>query len=249
MQSSSSTYNRIYESGDYEVRYRVNINGVDYAQTSLWEIRTSRKLFGENNPLFGCTAVGEIDVTITNDGRAIPPKARIRPYIQLYSPTLRLTSEWIQKGEFFIDTREEDDTDDIDLLIFHGYDAMRKAMVKYPSSTLEWSNRSPTTYQVVCEIVCHMFSIENWQASSYIETETRQKLQANPYIVNFPAQYTMSEVLGSIAAMYGGNFCMSDTGKLRLVSLADLPEETYYLVTERGNCITFGGTRILLRSV
>ena len=249
MQSPPYNFNTIYESGDYEVRYRVNINGVDYSQSSIWEIKTSRKLFGENNPLFGCTAVGEIDLTITNDGRPIPPKASIKPYIQLYSPTLRLTSNWVQKGEFFIDSREQDDTDDIDLLMFHGYDAMRKAMVKYPSSTLEWSSRSPKAYQVVTEIVCHMFNIERGQAYYYIDQETRQKLQENPYIVNFPAQYTMAEVLGSIAAMYGGNFCMSDTGMLRLVSLADLPEETYYLVTERGNCITFGGTRILLRSV
>ncbi len=52
---------------------------------------------------------------------------------------------------------------------------------------------------------------------------------------------------GKIAAMHGGSFCMSDEGKLLYIGFTELPNETYYLVTQTGNHITFGGKRILLR--
>jgi hypothetical protein len=56
----------------------------------------------------------------------------------------------------------------------------------------------------------------------------------------------MREVLGFIAAMYGGNWVITKEGKLSLITLAGLPEETNYLVTNFGNPITFGGDRILV---
>ena len=50
----------------------------------------------------------------------------------------------------------------------------------------------------------------------------------------------MREVLGIIAASYGGNFVMSDEGMLLLIRLADLPKETNLLITEYGDTIVFG---------
>jgi hypothetical protein len=61
-----------------------------------------------------------------------------------------------------------------------------------------------------------------------------------------PFGYTMREMLGYIASAYGGNFIISDDRKLLLVPLGGLRSETYYLVTEGGNPITFGGDRILV---
>ena len=49
-----------------------------------------------------------------------------------------------------------------------------------------------------------------------------------------------------IAAAYAGNFIISPTGELRLVSMFDLPPETRHLITEDGYKITFGGDYILL---
>lgn len=39
---------------------------------------------------------------------------------------------------------------------------------------------------------------------------------------------------------------MTDAGQLRLVTFGEIPAETYYLVTEYGSAITFGGDRILV---
>ena len=124
-----------------------------------------------------------------------------------------------------------------------GYDAMRKANQKYPSSTLTWDATHPTTLQVVREIARFM--------GVSVDSRTVTALQYEPYVVGFPAQYTMAEVLGSIAAMYGSNFCMSDQGALLLVGLGELGPESWLLMNERGQYITFGTganvTRIVTR--
>ena len=49
-----------------------------------------------------------------------------------------------------------------------------------------------------------------------------------------------------IAAAYAGNFIISPTGDLRLVSMFDMPPETRHLITEDGYKITFGGLYILV---
>ena len=49
-----------------------------------------------------------------------------------------------------------------------------------------------------------------------------------------------------IAAAYAGNFVISPTGELRLVSMFDLPPETRNLITEDGYKITVGGIYILV---
>jgi len=248
MQSAPANYNSIYAEGDYDTEYKVNIDGTDYDQSLIWSMKTSRALFTQNTPMIGNAMVGQIDLTITKPDVEIPRMAKIKPYIRLYSRKRRIYSGWLQKGEFFIDTRPLDESDGINTIDIQGYDAMRKANQKYPSSTLTWSASSPTALSVVYEIAGHIFGVERTQAYRYVDTETQNKLMRYSRVIGFPAQYTMAEVLGSIAAMYGGNFIISDIGQLKLVGLMDLPTETYYLINEKGNYITFGGTRILLRT-
>jgi len=71
-------------------------------------------------------------------------------------------------------------------------------------------------------------------------------LMDKAYSIPLPTGYTYREVLGYIASMYVGCFVMSDTGKLRLVTITELPPETNYLIDQTGDAITFGGDRILV---
>ena len=66
------------------------------------------------------------------------------------------------------------------------------------------------------------------------------------YKFPLPVGYSMREVLCMIAAAYAGNFIISPTGELRLVSMFDLPSETRHLITDDGYKITFGGDYILV---
>ena len=71
---------------------------------------------------------------------------------------------------------------------------------------------------------------------------------------NFPVQYpvddegdmTMREALSRIAVANAGNWVISDNGELLLVGLNSVPAQTNYLITNTGDAILFGGTRILV---
>ena len=250
MQAAPTNYNSIYEEGDYDVLYKVNIDGTDYDQDKIWSMKSSRACFTANTNFVGNALVGQIDLTVTKPEVDFSKMACIKPYIRLYSRPRRIYSGWLQKGQFYIDNRETDESDGITTLVIKGYDLMRKTNQLYPSSTLQWDATHPTAFQVVKEIASHMFGVSlstvNTYPTRYIESETVTLLSNTSHIVGFPAQYTMAEVLGSIAAMYGSNFIISDTGKLKMARLMDLPTETFLLVDEKGNLITFGGYGIEL---
>ena len=68
-----------------------------------------------------------------------------------------------------------------------------------------------------------------------------------PYTVEYPNDYTMREALGFIAAAHGGNFIITDAGRLLLHTTAALPAETNFLVeSETGGAILLGEVRLLV---
>ena len=56
----------------------------------------------------------------------------------------------------------------------------------------------------------------------------------------------MREALSRIAIANAGNWVISDDGELLLVGLNSVPAQTNYLITNTGDAILFGGTRILV---
>ena len=144
-------------------------------------------------------------------------------------------SEWIPKGTFYIDTRETTKNGDgLNILSVHGFDAMLFAEREYPSTELQW----PALDTDVVREIASFMGVEVDERTWDVMTST--------YALPLPVGYTMREELGYIASMYVGSFVMTDAGKLRLVSILDLPEETNYLIDYAGDRITFGGYRILV---
>ena len=79
-----------------------------------------------------------------------------------------------------------------------------------------------------------------------VTLDSRTALNA-AYQVEYPNDYTMREVLGHVAAAHGGNWVMTDAGKLLLLRLGDIPAETRYLVDDAdGAALLFGNVRIVL---
>ncbi len=236
--SNIQNYDQIVGAGDYSEETKITINGVDYGEEDIKPPRTYLSLFGGGNPTIGKAVVGEIDVEMKHPVENIPRAAEVRVYSRVFNSSL--TSGWVAGGVYYISTREKNEKGNT--LSFHGFDAMLRAEVKYPSSELEWSATSPKPYQVLNEI------------SEYLDIELDERTTAVirdnvDYVIPFPAQYTLREVLGSIAAMYSGSFIISPLGKLQLVRFGVMPDESYYIITEGGNAITFGGIRILRREV
>lgn len=203
-----------------------------FDESTLISIHTSSMVF-KNAPSVGNTIASEIEISMLKPMADIPRQARLVPYVRLSDGNRH--SEWLQKGVYFIDTREyEADHSGIETLVIHGYDAMLKAEQDYPASTMSWP---AIDIDVVMEIA---------RAMGVSVDKRTFKAMNHSYRINYPAGYSQREVLGNIAAMYGGNFLMSDLGELRLALLAEIPPETRYLVDNAGYSITFGGDRILV---
>lgn len=204
-----------------------------YDEATLISVNTDSRVFSEDTPSVGDCISSQIDIEMLKPYGEIPPMARIVPYVRLTDGVRH--SEWIQKGVYYIDTREKkEDGSSVEKIIIHGFDDMLKAEQDYPSSTLSWPARD---IDVVREIASFM--------GVSVDARTVQQMTWG-YLVQYPGDYSCREVLGYIAAMYAGCFIMSDLGELRLVGLTDIPEETRYLISKDGYAITFGGVRILV---
>lgn len=183
--------------------------------------------------LFDSFSIGNaMSATLTLDIYApeIPRGAVIKRYVRLVNGSQ--ASEWLPKGEFFTNRRTVEDG----LWSIEAYDAMLKA-------DITWTPRTGFTFPCTMEAAARDIAL-----SMGVELDERNAYL--PYTMSaYPeGEYLRRDALRDIAAAHGGNWIISDAGKLRLVLLISFPPETNYLVTEHGDAILFGGTRILLAS-
>lgn len=227
MQATSALYKQILANPQHYSEIKINIAGVDYPQERIVSIRTSGGLFSDGTLSVGGAVAGEIDLTLYKPD-AIPKMAKLIPYYRLVAG--EQVSEWIQKGVYYIDTREPNG----DALVIHGFDDMLKSeQIWTPDQSLEFPMPMTQAVDVIANIMG-------------VEIDARTVLNS-AYTVDYPANdYTLRDVLRFIAAAHGGNWIMSDVGKLRLIKLGELADETNYLIDESGDWITFGGDRILV---
>ena len=226
MQNVSSLYTTIL-SGSHVNEWKVQVNGVDY--TGIKELRINRSVFSDS-PKVGMCVSADINLVMIAPIVTIPRMAEIRPFVRVTNGTL--TSEWLPKGVFRIDTRSQTKNDGVDLLTIHGYDDMLKAEQDCPIDSYP-----QTDFEAVQEIA---------EVLGVDLDDSVEDIMTNGYQIPIPAEYSCREVLGYIAAMYAGCFIVDDFGHLRLVTLNGMPPETNYLINNAGFAITFGGVRILV---
>lgn len=232
MQNVSALYNTIISDANHWFETKLVIDNVGtFTEDQLFQVVTTHAMF-DNTLKVGMAVSGEIEVKMLYPSVSIPTMACLRPYVRACNETQQ--SEWIPQGVYYIDTRERsrDDTG-LSFLTIHGYDAMLKAEQMYNGRITGDS----TDIQMVAEIA--------YQLGVSLDSRTNTLMNAS-YTIPLPTGYTYRQVLGYIASMYAGCFIMTDEGKLRLVTIYELPPETNYLIDNAGNWITFGGDRILV---
>lgn len=245
MQTSPTNWDEII-TGDHWFETGVNIDGVLYLDNVLISVSTVYRVFSENQPAVGGCLAAELTVEMLAPSVEIPRMAKVRPYVRAKNGTL--TSGWLPQGVFYIDTRQTTHNDDgLDILTLHCYDAMLKAEADYPSTSISYPAKD---YRIV-QIIAYAMGLQNSSAASNHDgidarTKTLMNNGSGIYNIGLPVSYSMREVLANIAAMYAGNWILTYEGKLRLVTLTELPDETYYLMDEHYDAITFGGDRILV---
>lgn len=211
----------------HQTEYKVTVGDTEYDKSSIVGLSLSSGLFSGRTLAVGCCVSAQIDLTL-QDVQSVPRNAEVKVYVRLTDGTQ--ASEWLPYGVYYIDTRET--APESGTLTLHCYDAMLKAEQTFVTEgdTGAW----PRTMTAVVASICTRMGVE---------LDSRTALNST-YTVEYPNDYTMREILGYIAAAHGGCWIMTPAGKLRLVTLGELPAESNSLVTEAGEAITFGGVSI-----
>ena len=223
-QATSDLWKTLWRSKNTEKEYGFDINGTWYGPDAEVKHSVTSGLYEE----FGIGNATISQLTLSAYADDIPRGATIKRYIRLKNGDQ--ASEWLPKGVFFINRRAEDDG----YWTVEAFDAMRKAEAVWePNQALEF----PMSMQ---DAVAEFARIMG------VEVDSRTVLNAS-YTIDYPANdYTIRQELCYIAAAHAGNWIITDAGKLLLVPLLSIPEETNYLVDERGDAIMFGGVKILV---
>lgn len=223
-QITSELWKELIRSRDVTKEYAFDINGTWYGPEQEVSHSVDSGLYEQ----FGIGNAATAQLTMSLFANNIPRAAAIKRFIRLRNGE-RVT-EWLPKGIFFVNRR----SDDAGYWTIDAYDAMRKAeAVWVPDQSLSFPMTMPAAAAEFARIM-------------QVELDPRTTL--NPaYTIDYPANdYTIRDELRFIAAAHGGNWIITDEGKLLLIPLLSIPPETSYLVTEYGSAITLGGVKILV---
>ena len=245
--AAQSAYNDII-AGDHWFEYSIAIGDTTadsgYQGDDVVSAETEYHVFSENQPAVGGCISGELTVSMFEPSTDIPRMAKVRPYVRATNGTD--TSAWLPQGVFYIDTREVTaNNDGRDILTLHCYDAMLKSEADFPNTSISFPAKD---YKLVQLMAQKMGLQSSETAHTGIDARTKALMNngSGKYDITLPLGFSMREVLSSIAGMYAGNWVMNYDGQLRLVTLAELPVETNYLVDSNYIPITFGGVKILV---
>lgn len=241
MQPTSETYKALLAAGapkEYRALiYRASSSYNIYNNTRIVSATTRAAMLDSKLTIGNCIAK-ELHLVLRNISGmpTIPRMAQIRMQFRLNDGATQ--SEWLPKGTFFIDTRDESYGG---VLTIDAFDPMLKAEQPFtqPGNQGQWPRYDIT---VINQIATRI--------GVTVDSRTTEII-TNSYQIPYPgygeSAYTCREVLGYIGTMYGGNWIITDENKLRLIILGDIPPgDTNLLVDQVGDYITIGGNRIIV---
>ena len=213
MMTVSETYRAIWRDSNHRKEHKLEIAGVTYGEDAIVSPPVvSRTLFEGGNAMVGNCVAGQLTLNVIPQG-TIPRMAEIRLYTRLAGEVegVEQVSEWLPKGVFYIDTRKTDKVSGV--MTIHGYDAMLKAEQIFLTETTEddW----PKPMDEVVEEISQRIGVA-------LDSRTAV---SSAFRVGMPVGYTMREVLGCIGVAMGGNWVITDEGRLALVRLSMFPAD------------------------
>lgn len=223
-QTTSGLWKELWRTPRTVREYAFDINGVWYGPKQEISHSVNSGLYEK----FGVGNATIASLTLSLFADNIPRGATVKRFVRLRNGSR--VSEWLPKGKFFISRRAEDEG----RWTVNAFDAMKKSEVVWvPDQTLVFP-------------LPMVNAVTEFARIMGVEIDARTQLNKS-YTIDYPANdYTIRDELRFIAAAHGGNWVITDVGKLRLVPLISIPEETNYLVNENGDAITFGGVMILV---
>lgn len=250
MQPTSETYKALLAAGaQKEIRalvYRSTNAYNVYGQNKIVSATARASMLDSKLTLGNCIAK-ELNLVLRDLAGmpTIPRMAKIVMQFRLNDGTQQ--SEWLPKGTYYIDTRDESYAG---VLTIDAFDPMLKAeqpftqpgsQGKWPRSDITIVNQIASRIGVVVDARTTAIITHNYQIPypGIVLEDGTQKTG--------DGAYTCRELLGYIGSMYGGNWIITDENKLRLIVLGDIPAgDTNLLVDQYGDYITIGGYRIIV---
>lgn len=242
MQQTSETYKALLAAGaPKEFRalvYRTPSSFNTYNADTIVSATTRAAMLDSKLTIGNCIAK-ELNLVLRNLSglqTIIPRMAQIRMQFRLNDGATQ--SEWLPKGTFFIDTRDESYGG---VLAIDAFDPMLKAEQSFtrPGEQGQW----PRSDITIVNLIASRIGVTVDARTTAIITNNYQI----PYPGYGDGAYTCRELLGYIGTMYGGNWIITDENKLRLIILGDIPAgDTNLLVDQVGDYITIGGYRIIV---
>lgn len=205
MQTKPTGWDALF-SAAHKTEYKFIISGTTYTAQNIQGTPIITKPYMDKLCIGRCCS-GTLKIQIRPiNGTAIPKAAEVVAYCRLTSSDKQTVTDWMEQGHYYISSRKQQG----ELLSLVCRDAMMKAGTEYLSRTAftEW----PTSMtDVVTEIATLMG----------IAVDSRTEIYSgSDYVVSYPNDLLMSEVLSMIAAAHGGNFVITEQNKLRLIPVA-----------------------------
>lgn len=246
MQQTSQLWKTLLADANTVREVKVEINGVAYPQSHIYSMSITGSLY--KAPTIGNANAREIDLEIIPQGETIPTMAKIVPYVRLVNGSS--VSEWLKKGEFFIDTRNTDYSSGT--MTIHGFDAMLKAdrYMMYVFDKMLAQSRIRYDCPSVVNAIADYMGVDvdgrtTLSAELSVESAFEPTEKGGVLLPNNTRSYTMRAVLGFIAAMHGGNWTIAENGKLRLCPFIPDGYAAYEVIgDENGDAISIGGILI-----
>ena len=205
------------------MQYKIVINNIEYTHEDIRSGHIEEPLFDDLSIGNACEAMFELEFRPKGE---IPRMAALKPYV--YED-----NAWKALKTFYIDERS--DIQPMNIMSVVAYDSMLKADVVWvPDQSLEF----PMAMEAAVDIIADLMDVG---------VDSRCTFNSG-YTIDYPANdYTLRDVLGYIAVAHGANWIITNADELLLVPLVgSMPTSSHYLVTEHGNPIVFGNTRILV---
>lgn len=231
MQTTSALYKQIV-SGWHWFNTKITIAGNTLFETQIKEIETERPGINTEIPSVGGALSATLQMVVIKPSFTIPTRAEIVVYYRACNETQ--TSEWLQYGTFYIDTRETSaNYNAIQTIEITAFDSMIKTEADYPDTDHDW----PYLDKLVVAEIAQTIGVE-------VDSRTYDNMTVG-YMVNPPTGEVMREVLEHIAAANCGNFVITAENKLLFVPLIGLDPEINlvgrYLTPEGStDALTFG---------
>lgn len=222
MQTTSALYKSIFADPAHIVEWKITVNGTDYAGQRIapgGSPKISRRLLNGNEPAVGACIAATLTCSIIEASSAVPRMAAVVVSYRLAIPlpenagenAQQTVSEWHTLGTFYIDTRQVDKANGA--LILSCYDKMLVATGAGGATYAELTgfDEWPQTQAAVVSEIASIMGVT---------VDSRTSIGSGTgFVVDYPNDLSMLEVLGNIGAANAGNWAITPANELRLVPL------------------------------